>query len=116
MAFCCGVSSKSRRRAQRARPLPHSSPGSSNALLDGAKDLFPQAGRNTQWNEEAPRKEIVLTRFVDDSELSKIFGVLVAKDAIDLSPFERDFVASVLNAERERPGPAGGRAINRDSV
>jgi hypothetical protein len=64
--------------SEASKALPKSGPASSNALLDGAKDFFSQARRDAQRNEEALRKEIVLSRFIDNSELPEFIGVFVA--------------------------------------
>ena len=83
-------------------------------LLGGGENRFADGAWKLDEREELRGIEIILTRLVDDSDLSVLGGILIGKDLIHLPPLQGGFIPLVTQTESELTVPSGH--VNQDNA
>src|SRR6267143_4932813 len=76
-------------------------------LLGGGENRFADRARKPDEREELRGIEIILTRLVDDSDLSVPGSILIGKDLIHLPPLQGGFIPLVAQTQSELTFPSG---------
>jgi|SRR2546425_2781987 len=82
--------------------------------LGGGENRFADGGWKLDESEELRGIEIILTRLVDDSDLSVLGGIWIGKDLIHLPPLQGGFIPLVTQTQSELTFPSGH--VSQDNV